>query len=237
MSDVEWRPWPQDPRYLVGSDGTILGPWGRPWQSYPIKGGYLGLSLRLASGKRVGTTRHRVVCEAFHGPCPDGMEAAHKNGVSTDCRAENLQWKTAPRNAADRVPHGTNGVRLTAEQVQEIRNSAEAGQSRAILARRYEVSVAAIQQVLIGRTWQHLPWADGQQPQRGAPPETVLNFGPPPTGEDHHLARLTEDAVREIRTRHAEGQRGVISEMARKYGVTVATVRSVVQRKTWKHVV
>ena len=44
---------------------------------------------------------HRVVCEAFHGPCPgDGYEVDHVNGDKTDNRACNLRWVTGAQNRA-----------------------------------------------------------------------------------------------------------------------------------------
>lgn len=236
LSAVEWRPWPQDPRYRVGSDGTILGVWGGPLKdTISAKWGYCIMVVRLTSGRRLCTTRHRIVCETFHGPCPPGHEAAHLNGIHTDCRAENLEWKTPEGNMADRVPHGTNGMKLTAEEVQQIR--LRAGESRTGLAREFGVSVAAIQQIHVGRTWQHLPWPDGTAPTpRQEAPQAIANLGSPPAGEAHHRAILDEEAVRDIRKQHADGRRGVISQMARKYDVTPATIRCAVQRKTWKHV-
>jgi hypothetical protein len=159
VSEVEWRPWPQDPRYTVGSDGTILGPAGRPWKHYIIKWGYCGMTLRLASGRRVGTTRHRVVCETFHGPCPPGKEAAHLNGVPADCAASNLRWKTKPDNHRDRLGHGTHGRKLTAEQVQEIR-LALGSVERAALAELYGVAPLTVKHIWTGKTWRYLAWPD-----------------------------------------------------------------------------
>jgi len=58
---------------------------------------------------------------------------------------------------------------------------------------------------------------------------------PAPRGAAHPLARLTEDAVRVIRQRHAEG---LVSERAlgREYGVSRNTISDVAHRRTWTHV-
>lgn len=49
-----------------------------------------------------GQKRHfrvsRLVCEAFHGSCPEGMECLHINGDKSDNRAENLKWGTHLEN-------------------------------------------------------------------------------------------------------------------------------------------
>jgi hypothetical protein len=53
-------------------------------------------------------------------------------------------------------------------------------------------------------------------------------------GERHYNARLNEDAVRDIRTRVAEGATQV--EMAEKYNVSKLCVSLVVRRLSWRHV-
>lgn len=52
---------------------------------------------------------HRLVLEAFVGPCPDGLEALHDNDDATDNRLENLSWGTRARNIADRTRNGKGG--------------------------------------------------------------------------------------------------------------------------------
>lgn len=42
---------------------------------------------------------HRLVCEAFHGPAPDGMPVVlHLNEDALDNRPENLRWGTQKEN-------------------------------------------------------------------------------------------------------------------------------------------
>lgn len=58
--------------------------------------------------------------------------------------------------------------------------------------------------------------------------------GKPPRGVDQHLARLTEDKVREIRQRAAEGE--TQDALAAAFGVGQTTISKVVRRETWRHV-
>ncbi len=53
-------------------------------------------------------------------------------------------------------------------------------------------------------------------------------------GEQHCRAKLTEQGVRDIRRRAAEGERQ--SALAREYGVDAMTIWFIVHRKKWLHV-
>lgn len=156
------RPWPRNPRYLVGEDGSIVGLSGRVLQAKPNTHGYLTVDVRV-DGRFKTKTVHSIVCEAFHGLRPEGLEVAHGNGIKVDCRASNLRWATAVDNAADRGKHGTawrgerhHRAKLTADQVRAIRAALETGTTRRALALRYGVSRRAIQLIDSGQNWGHV---------------------------------------------------------------------------------
>src|SRR3546814_5575260 len=44
-------------------------------------------------GQRKNFEVHRLVCEAFHGPAPDGQQAAHKDGVRARDRSQSFSWQ------------------------------------------------------------------------------------------------------------------------------------------------
>jgi len=157
---VEWRPWPRDPRYLVGSDGTVLGLSGLPIGSRR-KDGYIAIGCRNGA-VRTCVLGHVVVCETFHGPRPEGMEAAHRNGDRSDNRASNVRWISRPDNQADRIGHGTNGIKLTVDDVHAIRAALAAGASRNELAARYGVTPGTISHVRVGHSWRRLPARQGE---------------------------------------------------------------------------
>lgn len=67
------------------------------------------LNIRLcANGKSHNRLVHRLVLEAFVGPCPPGMEACHfPDRDPSNNRLTNLRWDTCSANRIDAVKHGT----------------------------------------------------------------------------------------------------------------------------------
>lgn len=159
MREQERRPWPHDPRYLVGADGSIIGPSGRVLRPFIDRHGYRRFN-RYADRRHSQHSVHVAVCEAFHGARPAGMWAAHSNGDRLDNRAGNLRWATGVENEADKIAHDTrawgerHGMRkLTADDVRAIRAS---GAGSYVLARRYPVSPSMIRRIRAGKNWTHV---------------------------------------------------------------------------------
>lgn len=121
-------------------------------------------------GARYPRRVHRLVLEAFSGPCPEGMEACHNNGVRTDNRIDNLRWDTRAENMKDVYRHGRppiprqvkqRGARrwnavLSEERVVEVFRQRRKGKSQALIAREMGASVNAINLVLQRKTWAHV---------------------------------------------------------------------------------
>jgi len=133
---------------------------GKPVTALTRDHGYPSCSLSK-DGKACVALIHRLVLEAFVGPCPIAMEACHANGRRDDARLENLRWDTRKRNHADRWAHGTmligektNSVKLTATQVLAIRASKETAR---VLAARNSVAMGTIFRIRHRQTWKHLP--------------------------------------------------------------------------------
>lgn len=52
-------------------------------------------------------------------------------------------------------------------------------------------------------------------------------------GESHYMAKISEEAVRDI---HANYRYGTAKMLADKWGIAVSTVRGIGQRRSWRHV-
>lgn len=177
--NVEWRSIPFAPAYQVSSLGgvrrsteghsTFPGRELKPWQE---SNGYLRVTLRI-NGKSVKHWVQRLVAYAFHGdpPSPE-HEAAHADGVKTNNRASNIDWKTPIENSADSKAHGTRvhgdqhpSSKLTKADVAEIRARYRGryGEQTA-LAREYGVTQPIIFAVVNRKTW-----VDADQPRATIP--------------------------------------------------------------------
>lgn len=124
--------------------------------------GYFGVAL-AKEGKKKNRKVHRLVCEAFHGPCPKGMECAHSDGNRQNNRADNLSWKFPVDNMADQVRHGTrvkgektNTAKLSAHDVCKIRRLHQAGAMGVDLAAQFGVHKSTISLITTGRNWAHI---------------------------------------------------------------------------------
>lgn len=89
-------------RTITRADGRTSTVGGRI-----IKGGTLPTGHRWVglSGNRRQYV-HRLVLEAFVGPCPDGMECCHYDDDPSNNHLSNLRWATRNENMLDRSRNG-----------------------------------------------------------------------------------------------------------------------------------
>lgn len=165
----EWRSIPGWPEYEASSHGRIRrvkssrGTRAGKLLKQTIDTGYFKVSLsRDAQPKRDWV--HRLVAMAFHGvPSDPLMEVAHKDNDGQNNIPSNLRWATRADNSADRVGHGTHirgeanpGAKLLEDQVIKIRAALVAGIKRRTLAEMFDVSLTAIDDIAVRRTWRHI---------------------------------------------------------------------------------
>jgi hypothetical protein len=156
------RPIPSAPGYSADESGTI---WrlGRPLKRVPNGNGYLRIKLSIRNKQRDAYI-HRLVCEAYHGPCPPGWQCRHLDGVRTNNQPENLAWSDKATNEADKARHGTLTLgerhgrsRLTAEIVLSARRRAIAGERVDLIAADLGIPYRRLLDAVAGRRWKHLP--------------------------------------------------------------------------------
>lgn len=102
--DGYFRPIRGFPNYLVNPRGRVWS-WNRNrFLTGSTDRGYKRVNLHGSDGVRCRKV-HRLVLEAFRGPCPAGMESRHLNGNPADNRLENLEWADHQTNIADKARH------------------------------------------------------------------------------------------------------------------------------------
>lgn len=154
-------------RYFATRDGQIVGPRGKPLSVALTNRGYLVTSIRWKYGSRKKSYAlvHRLVAAAFHGPCPDGLECNHKNGIKRDNRPENLEYVTKGQNEHHAHQIGLKShkgsrnanAKLNERAVHECKKMYAAGVSQSKIAKRFGVSQSAVSLTINGRNWSSSP--------------------------------------------------------------------------------
>ena len=171
QNEPEWRSIPDNPAYQVSSHGDIrrvtpgrgasVRKGGEPRHLKPVQGkrGYLRVRI-WCDRKKKNFYISRLVLTAFVGEPFAGAQAAHRNGINTDNRLENLYWATHKENVADKVMHGTVAAgenharsKLTDDSVRAIRASSE---SLSKLAATFGVCKTTVQKVRNSKAWTHV---------------------------------------------------------------------------------
>lgn len=107
---MDSRPCPNFEHYTVGADGHVYrnGKMLREMRHHRTQ--HCRVRLYGPNGTRRGTRGgcytdayvHRLVCEAWWGPCPeDASLVRHLDGCSTNNTPENLVWGSASQNMLD----------------------------------------------------------------------------------------------------------------------------------------
>lgn len=215
-----WREVIRHPGYVVSNAGRVRAPSGRYLKARTVKSGYRMVHLGHV---------HALVCEAFHGPRPTGMDVNHKDGVKTNNNACNLEWVTRSENIkhairlglfSPPVLRGEENPRagLTQAQAGHIRQLYRDGMGTTALARKYRIDQASIRLVLLGKSYVD---ADGSRVQMR------------PLGTNGTDSKLTWDKVREIR--RLRDEQGISqSALAKQFGITQSNVSHILSRQTWR---
>ncbi len=152
--------------YFVDEQGNLYstrGRWGHlrsiKMSQKTTKKGYKAVCLRVGQGQKDKRV-HRLVLEAFVGPCPEGMQSRHLDGDPANNRLDNLAWGTKAENESDRkkhctVPRGQDNpaAKLTEEKVKEIRRLLSLNQSMQSVARMFGVHKDTIRNIKKRKKW------------------------------------------------------------------------------------
>jgi len=158
--------------YFVTDDGRIISikrsgsnrlnpDFAHILKTSPGAAGYYVATFSI-NGLRVAESVHRLVLEAFVGPCPDDLVCCHNDGNPLNNNLENLRWDTQQSNLADCKLQG-NMIRargeqagqskLTENQVRQARTLIAKGLTYREIGKKYGVAGETIRSIHRGRSW------------------------------------------------------------------------------------
>jgi hypothetical protein len=159
-----WKPVPSLPGYEASDEGRVRH------GTKVLRGSHDDDGYVIHATKYGRRKAHRIVCEAFHGPCPVGGQCGHLDGTKSNNRPGNLAWVTARENSDHKRLHNTvaegerSGMaKLTDEQVREIWLSPL---SSAQESRRQGIGKHAVWSIRHGNGWRHVTKDLPPQPKR-----------------------------------------------------------------------
>jgi hypothetical protein len=211
-------------------DGTYLR---RPHVSRG--NGYCYVAIGRAIGRNCIQV-HRLVLEAFVGPCPEGMEACHwPESIRSNNRLSNLRWDTRPANKIDMINDkmSTFGAKnpqakMTDEHVKKAIILRAAGKTLKQIAEEFGVTRSAVSRAIHGDGWKHIN-------RTGLPSIAHMKAIPKSqNGSKNTSAKIDESSVREIRRLRDTGL--TLGSIAGIFGISVSNVSLIAKRATWTHI-
>lgn len=156
-----WTVLARYPEYLIGQDGTVVSGISKRALKPIRRGEYYGFTLRDRDGILRPVYHHRIVAEAWHGPCPDGHECRHIDGDRAANTADNVAWGTHQENVDDTSRHGNTLLgeknpmaALTRAAVAEMRlMRATTSASYAAIGRKFNVSPMTAYRAVERHSW------------------------------------------------------------------------------------
>lgn len=164
MNDVEekWREIPGYPKYWASNAGNIRVNRGTKFYNMkgcPDKDGYIKHTLKV-DGQVIYRRRAPLVAMTWIGPRPEGLVVCHKNGINTDDRPDNLEYKSQRENIHDKFIHGTiaNGIKNGNAVINEdiARDIYLSKESMKNLMKRYNISSIVVYSIWNNLTWRHI---------------------------------------------------------------------------------
>lgn len=166
-----WKPIPGYPGYEVSDLGRVRSfrgkqpnPKGRILKQANNKDGYPQVGLYTNKHDQYQRRVHRLMLLAFFGPA-EHLVCNHINGIKTDNRLSNLEYVTPEYNStlaakAGLYRHGrgeaASYVKLTNEQVLEIRARALIGENQTQIGKDFGIGQSHVSNIKNRKIWSHI---------------------------------------------------------------------------------
>lgn len=148
-------------RYAFCRDGRVWdfkhGCWTKP---YVMNNGKHKWYVTINGGPML---LHRLILEAFRGPCPEGLIGCHNDDDPSNNHFDNLRWDTKQSNVDDRKRRGGyavgskhHGAKLTEADIPKIFKMKAMGGTLKTIGAEFGVHFSIISDVLNRKTWKHV---------------------------------------------------------------------------------
>lgn len=148
---------------------VAIGGEGECWP-FSGKKGHFGYGVITTGGRH--QYAHRVAYESKIGPIPDALIVMHTCDNPPCCNPAHLKVGTRTDNNRDRAAKGrgrenhqwgsdNHKVKLTAEDVLQIRQLSLEGVTQMEIAARMNVKQPQVSRIIRGERWPHGPWPEG----------------------------------------------------------------------------
>lgn len=219
-------------RSVFGKNGSRRKVVGRIKRPNKMKDGRLMVQL-WKNNESEAFYVHRLVLEAFIGPCPEGMECCHfPDPDQTNCHLNNLRWDTSKANKKDsrilgRWPIGEKKpkAKIKDSDVPNILRRLANGEGNTQIATDYGVSQSIISDIRRGKTRGFVKCPERAKVKRGIP---GIVKGSISKGK----SKLTMQQAEEIRITYSQ-RKATQESLAAKYGVCRMTIFRVLDNQTY----
>lgn len=181
-------------------------------------GGESASGYRHTPETRAKMSEMKLASPTRHSPSPE-----HRKAVGDANRARLA-------DPVEKAKHAERVGKLKGAQVLEIKHAIWSGKSNKEIASEWSVSYQTINNISRNVAWTHVPWPVGPRCRS----QDLIDFLAKNNGSGLRASKLDAQKVREIREGFSQGVSG--ASLARKYGVSPATITNIRKGLVWHHV-
>lgn len=164
LENEKWKIVPSIPVLLASNLGRIKRlETSRVYKRNKLRLGYVQIGFSYKS-KKMAKLVHRLVAEAWIGPCPKTYQVNHKDGNKLNNTIENLEYVTPSENDKHAYKTGLKNAKgskngrskLTEEDVLEIRRLRKQHVSLENIAKLFDITKHHCQAIICREYWTHI---------------------------------------------------------------------------------
>lgn len=157
--ELEWRDIQDFPDYQISNTGLVksfkVTKNGRLVNGGEMTSGYRYVRL-TKNGKVFNRSIHRLLAIAFIDNPNNYEDVNHINGNKLDNNVKNLEWCTRSDNCKHSCINKLSKVKLTVNDVKEIKRRLNSGEMGIEIAKDFNVNNRMISNIKLGKSWRYV---------------------------------------------------------------------------------